>query len=101
MKKILIVVMLALTCGIWGCSMPYTSVRTIDDRPTLAFNGAPDGSILFVDGVNMGNAGQYDGDPNVLTVEPGTHSIRITSGDTVVYEQKVFVESALKTITVR
>ena len=101
MKKILIIAMLIITCGICGCPMPQTSVRTIDDRPTLAFKGAPDGSILFLDGVNMGDAGQYDGDPDVLTIEPGTHNIRITSSDTVVYEQKVFVESALKTISVR
>jgi hypothetical protein len=101
MRRILIIVLLIITCVICGCPMPQTSVRTVDDRPTLAFKGAPEGSILFVDGISMGTASQYDGDPNVLTVEPGTHNVRIIASDTVVYEQKVFVESALKTITVR
>jgi hypothetical protein len=101
MRRILIIGLLIITCVISGCPMPQTSVRTVDDRPTLAFKGAPEGSILFVDGISMGTASQYDGDPNVLTVEPGTHNVRIIASDTVVYEQKVFVESALKTITVR
>jgi hypothetical protein len=101
MKKILFFALLTAICGIFGCSMPYTSVRTVDERPTLAFKNAPNGAILFIDGVNMGDPVQFNGDPNVLAVEPGSHSIRITSSDTVVYEQKIFVESALKTITVR
>jgi hypothetical protein len=100
MRRILLIVLLILTCCICGCPMPQTSVRTIDDRPTLAIKGAPEGSILFVDGINIGTASQYDGDPNVLTVEPGTHIVRIIANDTVVYEQRVFVESSLKTITV-
>jgi hypothetical protein len=101
MNKILYFALITVICGVCGCSMPYTSVRTVDERPTLAFINAPNGAMLFIDGVNMGDPGQYDGDPNVLAVEPGTHNVRITSSDTVVYEQKIFVESALKTITVR
>jgi archaellum component FlaG (FlaF/FlaG flagellin family) len=81
--------------------MPTTSVRTVDDRPALAFKSAPEGSIVFVDGLNMGAANEFDGDPKALTVEPGTHTVRITVNNTVIYEQRVFVESALKTITVR
>lgn len=101
MKKILLIVLIVISCGVSGCKMPSTSVRTIDDRPTLAFKNAPDGAILFVDGISMGVASEYDGDPNVLLVEPGTHTIRIMSGSSVVHEQKVFVEGSLKTITVR
>jgi len=113
-----------------GCAMPTTSVRTVDDRPTLAIKGAPEGAILFVDGLNMGLANQYSGtlsksypdtrmatqysgsstsnggstgadNTPVLLVEPGTHVVRITVGNTTIYEQKIFVESSLKTITIR
>jgi len=58
----------------FGCSMPATSVRTVDDRPTLIFKGAPDGAVLFVDGLNLGPANQYNGAPKALIVEPGTHT---------------------------
>ena len=28
-----------------ACTMPSTTVRTTDTRPSLAFEGAPDGSV--------------------------------------------------------
>ena len=81
--------------------MPVTTVNTIDDRPALAFKGAPDGALVFIDGLNMGLAQEYNGDPKILLVQPGTHTLRIVSEGSVVFEQRVFVESSLKTISVR
>jgi hypothetical protein len=81
--------------------MPSTVVRSVDDRPTLAFKGAPDNAILFVDGIDMGPAAQYDGDPKVLTVEPGTHNVLVNIGAETIFEKRVFVESSLKTITIK
>jgi len=100
MKKLICFSLLAVFLFA-GCSMPNTVVRTVDDRPTLAIKGAPAGAILYVDNISMGDAGQYDGDPTILTVEPGTHVVRVAVGNVTIYEQKVFVESSLKTITVR
>jgi hypothetical protein len=80
--------------------MPATTVRTVDDRPTLAFKGAPAGATLYIDGLNMGPVDQYDGVNMVLTVEPGTHTVRVTVNNAAIYEQRVFVESSLKTITI-
>ncbi len=107
MKKTIVSLMLLATTIIAGCAMPTTTVRTLDERPTLAIKGAPEGAILFVDGLNMGLANRYGGDssasgsPTVLAVEPGTHLIQITVGGNTIYEQKVFVDGSLKTITVR
>ena len=84
-----------------ACSMPSTVVKTPDTRPSLAFEGAPEGAVLFLDGVRTGPANQYDGQPNILLVEPGTHRVTITGADgAVLLEQKVFVESELKTLKV-
>jgi len=84
-----------------ACSMPSTVVKTPDTRPGLAFEGAPEGAVLFLDGVRTGPASQYDGQPNVLRVEPGTHHVTIKGADgSVLLEQKVFVESELKTLKV-
>jgi len=101
MKKIILIVLLTLTSFLYSCSMPSTSVRTVDDRPTLALKGAPENAVLFVDGLNMGAASRYDGEPTVLAVEPGTHIVRVTVNQDVVFEQRIFVESSLKTITIR
>src|ERR1700687_1121781 len=82
-----------------GCASPSTTVRTGAARPSLAVAGAPPGSVLYVDGQNAGEAGAFNGHPNVLLVEPGTHEVdvRDKSGQ-VVYRQRVFVESEMKTI---
>ena len=84
-----------------ACSMPSTVVKTPDTRPSLAFEGAPEGAVLFLDGVRTGLANQYDGQPNILLVEPGTHLVTIRGADgAILLERKVFVESELKTLKV-
>lgn len=84
-----------------GCSMPATTVKTVDTRPSISITGAPKGSLLFVDGISMGDAEQYDGHPNILTIEPGTHRIEVKSNDNLIYQQIIFVESELKNIVVK
>ncbi len=84
-----------------GCAMPSTVVKSTDTRPSIAILGAQEGSLLYVDGLNMGKANNYDGKPNVLMVEAGTHKISIVAGNKIVYEKSIFVESELKQIIVR
>lgn len=98
MKISLLLVMMAFICS---CAMPATTVRTIDDRPSISINGAPEEAMLFLDGIAMGKASRYDGQPNVLKVEPGTHRIKVTDESGILYDKDVFVESELKTITVK
>ncbi len=96
-QRILLAALLVVT----ACAMPQTVVRTVDQRPGIAIQGAPSGAVLFVDGQGVGEASAFDGDPTVLRVEPGTHDIdlRDDSGK-VLFQQRVFVESELKTIQV-
>ena len=94
----------AIVVGLFAlaaCAMPSTTVRTTDTRPSLAFEGAPDGSVLYVDGQKIGDPNQYDGQPNILLVEPGTHQVVVKAADgTPLFERKVYVESELKTLKV-
>lgn len=84
-----------------ACTMPNTTVRTTDTRPSFAIDGAPDGAILYVDGKKIGEANMYDGQPNVLVVEPGTHAVVVKGPDGApILERKVYVDSELKTIKV-
>lgn len=98
MGRRLVLVMLAFICS---CAMPVTNVRTTDNRPAIAINGASEEAVLFVDGLAMGKARKYDGQPNVLRVEPGTHRVKVAEPKGSLYDGDVFVESELKTITVR
>ena len=85
-----------------GCAprYPVTKVNTIDSRPTLSFVNAPEGSIVLVDTLKMGDAAHYNGKPKVLVVEPGTHEIVLTQNGNEVYRQTIFVESEHKVINI-
>jgi hypothetical protein len=98
MRKLLIV---ALALSLTACAMPSTTVRTTDTRPSLAFEGAPGGATVYVDGLAMGEAEKYDGQPGVLVVEPGTHLVTVKNRDgSIILERKVFLESEIKTLKV-
>ncbi|GJL77495.1 MAG: hypothetical protein NPINA01_04840 [Nitrospinaceae bacterium] len=79
--------------------MPETRIKAADSRPRLAIQGAPAKSLLYVDDVMVGQANDYNGDPNILIILPGTHKISIkTSSGQSIHDQTIFVESELKTI---
>jgi hypothetical protein len=85
-----------------GCGTPTTLVRTPDTRPALAVSGAPEGARLLVDANDVGPAAAYDGRPGVLRLEPGVHVVAVRDGTgRVVFTEKVFLESELKTLEVR
>ncbi len=97
MRKLTLAAALALA----ACAGPTTVVRSVDTRPALAISGAPSGTVLYVDGAAIGDPADYDGRPNILRVEPGTHQVEIrTRGNAVIFTQRVFVESELKTVQV-
>ena len=98
MRRLLVLFLLLSAAA---CAMPSTVVQTPDTRPSLAIEGAPAGAILFLDGVRVGEANRYDGQPNILRVEPGTHTVTVKGADGAdLLDQKVFVESELKVLKV-
>lgn len=97
MKTALMILVLAT--ALVGCSLPSTTVRSVDSRPSISIAGAPEDALLLLDGVLVGKAASYDGEPNLLLVEPGTHRIVIQQGGAVLYDQPVFVDSETKRIS--
>jgi uncharacterized lipoprotein YajG len=100
MRKILGILALSLTLAACNIHNPATTVRTLDERPSLSLSGAPAEAVLFVDGLDMGPAKAYDGRPQVLRLEPGTHLIEVKSAGVTIFKQTVFIESGLKEIKV-
>jgi hypothetical protein len=82
-----------------GCTLPQTTVKTGSSPPGLIVKGAPAGSLLYIDGLAMGPATQYDGKPKVLTVLEGVHQVEVRQGTSVVYGEKAYA-SAGETHTV-
>jgi hypothetical protein len=98
MKTLYIAIILTIVAG---CAMPVTTVKTVDSRPSISITGAHQDAILYIDGISMGPAVQYNGQPNVLIIEPGTHKIEIKNNNAVIYQQTIFVESELKNIIIK
>jgi len=93
--------LLMLLLAAAACAMPVTQVRTIEQNPSIIVQGAPPNAVLLVDGINMGSANAYNGQPNSLKVVPGTHTVSVVAPDgNTILTQKVFLESEIKTISV-
>jgi hypothetical protein len=90
----ILTILLIVVAWVSACTMPETTVRSGSaPPPSLIVKGAPTGSTLFIDGLAMGPATQFDGNPNVLAVLAGVHKVEVRSGTSVVYSGKAFVSS--------
>jgi hypothetical protein len=74
-----------------GCVYPNRQVQTVDDRPGLVIVGAPPNAVLYIDGLEIGPAQKYNGKPEVLLVNPGTHSVQIRQGSNILRSLDVFL----------
>ncbi len=98
MNKIIFLLVLTL---LGACTLPQTTVRTGSQQPSLVIKGAPEGSIVYIDNLNMGDARQYDGKPKVLAILEGAHKVEVKQGTSSLHSERVFVSNGeVHTITV-
>ena len=83
----------ALLVMLSACALPQTTVRTGAAQPGLIVTGAPSSAVLYVDGLPMGPAPQYDGRPKVLAVLEGPHQVEVREGSLDLYRGKVFLSN--------
>ena len=104
MKILCAVAFVLLATLIQGCRYPDpTTIEQTDSRPAIGISGAPRESVLYVDGLRMGMASQYDGTEQVLLIESGKHLIEVRTADgTVIHSETVFLNSsATKVLAVK
>lgn len=91
---------LVLLLGV-GCQEPRTSTSIPESRPRIMIQQAPQGSVVFVDGKEVGQAKDYNGEPGVLLLEAGTHLVEVRLGDQVLISQRIFLGGGeLRTIAI-
>lgn len=61
------------------------------DPTEILVTGATAGSIVFVDGLQTGQATALNDHPRVLNVAPGAHKVEIHVGDNIVYREDTYV----------
>jgi hypothetical protein len=74
-----------------ACSGPISAVRVPDNRPAIAIQGAAADAILYVDGLSMGAAQQFDGRTQVLVLEPGPHKVEVISRGKRLLSEQIFL----------
>ncbi|MBB3224415.1 hypothetical protein [Pseudoduganella umbonata] len=87
MKTMMTIVM---AVALAGCALPTTDVKTGSLRPALAVQGAPAGALLYVDGIQIGEAALYDGKARKVMIEEGAHRIEVKQGATLLHTQQIF-----------
>lgn len=86
-----------LVLALTACALPTTKVNAGTSRPTLTVLGAPANAVLFVDGLQIGVAANYNGKPNTLLIEEGVHRVELRQGGTVLMSQQVFASGGENT----
>jgi hypothetical protein len=61
------------------------------DPPEIIVTGAPVGSLLFVDGKQIGQAAAAGRQQQVIDVAAGEHKVEIHVGDAIVYREDTYV----------
>jgi len=85
-------VLVFLLVGTVGCNYPESQVRTVDDRPHITVQDAPIGSILYVDGLQIGPATNYRPKTGTLIIEPGTHQVIVrTNSGSILLKETIFL----------
>jgi hypothetical protein len=74
-----------------ACSWFGSHKPPLADPTEIIVTGAPAGSLVFVDGVQTGQAAAHNDQSQVLNVAAGTHKVEIHMGDTVVYREDTYV----------
>jgi hypothetical protein len=84
------VVLVTLAC-LSACSWFGSRKTQLPDPTEIIVTGAPAGSIVFVDGLQTGQATAINDRPQVLIVAAGAHKVEIHMGDAVVYREDTYV----------
>jgi hypothetical protein len=88
---------IALLFCVSGCAWFHRKPHAPD--PTeLIVTGAPLGSIVFVDGVQTGQAKEVINRPQAVEVSPGMHTLEVRMGDTVAYRENTYVAQGDKRV---
>jgi hypothetical protein len=61
------------------------------DSPEIIVTGAPVGSLVFVDGVQTGQAASRNDQSQILDVAAGDHKVEIHVGGRIVYREDTYV----------
>lgn len=93
LKIFLIILLLCVSGCSWFHRKPHAP-----DPTELVVVGASVGSLVFVDGVQAGQAKDVANRPQEVEVAPGSHTLEVRMGDTVAYRENTYVKAGEKRV---
>ena len=99
--RILSVIVLAFWLG--ACQMPSETVVIGDNSAGVSFRIAADTDQVYevyVDGLLMGKARDFQEGKAILNILPGSHIIKVVSNGQVVLEDKLYVAAGANKVLV-
>jgi hypothetical protein len=95
MRQVILAAVLGLLLhSLAGCvQMPTEKQGVADLRPQISFVADQQFSdaVVFVDNTQMGRVGDFIDGRAALRILPGTHQLRVVSGNTVLLDEKFYV----------
>lgn len=88
MRVLVLVTLASLSACSWFGSHKS---HPLSDPTEVIVTGAPVGSLVFIDGAQIGQAAANNDQSQVLAVAAGTHTVEIHVGDRVVYREDTYV----------
>jgi hypothetical protein len=85
-----VLVLIVLAC-LSACSWFGSKRARLPDPTEIVVTGAPLGSVVFVDGVQAGQAAAVNDRPQIVDVTAGDHRVEIHVGDRVAYREDTYV----------
>lgn len=86
---------LAVAVLVAGCTQLPTEKQTVSDmRPQISFKVQGDAALVarvLVDGLDLGSVGEFVDGIAALRVLPGVHKVLVTTGTTVLLDEKVYL----------
>lgn len=99
MRKSLLLVLLCLSGCSWFHSGWFHAKAPVGpEPPQLIVTGAPPGSALFIDGVQVRPASEAGSHAQVVEVTPGTHTLEVRKGDAVAYRENFDIAAGDKRV---
>ena len=91
-RALFLVATLCLFSFSLACANPSSSTRGVTENPSLVFKNAPEGSVVYVDGLEGGPAVNFSGERS-LEVLPGRHVVELRQGGQVIARREVVVDA--------
>jgi len=93
-NRIVLAALAALLLGAAGCvQMPTENQGVVDMRPQISFVAAEalSNATVYLDNVAVGRVGDFIDGTAALRILPGTHVVRVVSGDRVLLDERFYI----------